>query len=178
MLVIQFSDEEFFDENTETFVYRKSERIELEHSLYALSKWEEKYEKPYLNTEMSVEELTYYINCMSWHGDISEETISRFGAKELSHIKDYIAAPHTATVINSREKGGSKKEIITSELIYYWMIAMEIPFECDKWHLNRLLMLIKVCGIKNNPKKMGKRDTMMSNSQLNKMRKASWGTRG
>ena len=178
MLEIVFDEEELYDEATENFIHRDAFKVELEHSLRSVSKWEEKYEKPFLNSELTGEELRYYIKCMDYNNTLTDEKLDRFTSKEFKIINDYLAAKHTATTISDREQKGGRKEVVTSELIYYWMIAMEIPFECDTWNLNRLIMLIRVCGIKNNPKKMSKRDTMVSNSQLNKLRKHSWGTRG
>lgn len=178
MLELVFDEEELYDEETEQFIHREAFKVELEHSLRSVSKWEEKYEKPFLNTELTGEELLFYIKCMDYNNVLTEKMLLRFGPKEFKTINEYLSAKHTATTITDREQKGGRKEVVTSELIYYWMIAMEIPFECDTWNLNRLIMLIRVCGIKNNPKKMSKKDTMMSNSQLNKLRKHSWGTRG
>ena len=178
MLRIDFPEEELFDESSEKFIHKEKYHVELEHSLRSVSKWEEHYEKPFLDSNLTGDELDFYIKCMDLNDGVTDDVLRRFTAKEYTMINNYIAAKHTATTVNTRDKGTGKKEIITSEVIYYWMIAMDIPFECDTWNLNRLIMLIKVCGVKNNPKKMSKKDTMLSNMNLNKMRKASWGTRG
>lgn len=178
MLKIFLPKAEMYDEDRECFINVEECEVRLEHSLRSISKWESFYEKPFLNTELSMDEMNYYIKCMSIDEELSDDIVNRFGSEEYRLVKQYIDKPSTATTIYDNNGKSGKNTIITSEVIYYWMIAMEIPFECDSWHINRLLMLIRVCGAKNNPKKMGKKDIMMSNHQLNKLRKARLGTMG
>ena len=171
---------ERFDEVHNRFVSRDTTEIELEHSLLSISKWEEHFLKPFLvETEKSYEEELYYILCMDMKGNLTEEIIKTFSPSEMDAIKRYMASPHTATTFTDRshEKSG-KGSIMTSEVIYYTMIALEIPFECEKWNLNRLFTLIRVCSIKNNPKKMGMKDIFKSNTELNAARKAAMRSRG
>lgn len=180
MLELYLPDSEFYDEEKEIFNVEKAKTLKLEHSLCSISKWEMKYEIPFMDHQMQPEEMLYYIKCMSIEDKISDSDIRRITPEQIESIGKYINAPATATTFHQwgNKSGHSKKEIITSELIYYWMVALEIPFECENWHLNRLLTLIRVCGIKNNPKKMGKMETMMSNSKLNQMRRKAMGSKG
>lgn len=180
MLELYLPDREFFDEEKEIFKVEKAKTLTLEHSLCSVSKWEMKFEIPFMGHDLTSEELFYYVKCMAVNCIITDEDVRRLTTEQFESIGKYINATATATTFHQwGNKGGhSKKEIITSELIYYWMVALEIPFECENWHLNRLLTLIRVCGIKNNPKKMGKMETMMSNSKLNQMRRKAMGSKG
>ena len=178
-LVIKIPEREFYDNVKEEFVYSKGATLILEHSLLSISKWESKWHKPYLTKETKTEEeQTDYIKCMSLSGNIDDSVLSALGRKEKSQIMAYLEDPMTATTITDHNKKPSR-EIITSELIYYWMTALNIPFDpCQKWHINRLIMLIKICNAKNNPKKMNKREVMMQNHALNKARRKALHTKG
>lgn len=171
---------ERYDDANGRFVSRAETDIELEHSLLSVSKWEEHYEKPFLTeTPKSDEEELYYILCMDVIGNLTEELIKTMSFDELAAIKRYISTSHTATTFTKRQQEPvGRHEIMTSEVIYYTMIALEIPFECEKWNLNRLFTLIRVCSIKNNPKKMGMKDLYKSNASLNAARRAAMGSRG
>lgn len=147
---------EYYDEVKNEFVYTKEQTLQLEHSLVSLSKWESKWHKPFLSPDdKSSEEVIDYVKCMTITQNVKPEVYNYLTKGNLEDINNYIDNPMTATTFNSERKSPSR-EIITSEIIYYWMITLNIPFECQKWHLNRLLTLIKVCNIKSNPpKKMG-----------------------
>ena len=172
--------EAYDNELNEFFSVDKDVSLTLEHSLCSVSKWEMKFEIPFMAHDLTPEELFYYVKCMAVDCKITDEDVRRLTPEQFESIGKYINAPATATTFHQwGNKGGhSKKEVITSELIYYWMVSLEIPFECENWHLNRLLTLIRVCGLKNNPKKMGKMETMMSNSKLNAMRRKAMGSKG
>ena len=181
MLTITIPATEAFDESIGEFVYTKECTLQLEHSLVSISKWESKWCKPFLSKhEKTAEETIDYVKCMTLNRGVSNDTYYCLTQQNLKQINDYIGAPMTATYINNTEK--SKKgstEPVTSELIYYWMIALNIPPEYQKWHLNRLLTLIQVCNIKNSPpKKMSKREIMSRNAQLNAARRKQLNTRG
>lgn len=179
-LVITIPGKEMYDEQTEEFVYTKPTTLTLEHSLLSISKWEAKWHKPYLSREEKTrEELVDYIRCMSLSSNVDPIIYRTLNRAVIDKIVEYIKDPMTATTISSSNKKPSR-EIVTSELIYYWMTALNIPFEpCQKWHLNRLLMLIEVASIKSQPpKKMPKSEVMRRNSALNAARRAKHGTRG
>ena len=179
MLKITIPGKEFYDEQKEEFVYYGDTTLKLEHSLVSISKWEGKWCKPFLSSnDKSVEEIIDYIKCMTITQNVKSETYERLTEQNLKDINSYIDAPMTATTF--RDAGGrSSGEIITSEIIYYWMITFNIPFECQKWHLNRLLALIKVCNIKNSPpKKMSAQEVMRRNKELNAQRRNSLNTKG
>ena len=179
MIDIIIPEAEQFDERTMQFTYSKEQKLTLEHSLIAISKWESKFEKPFLSSEKTTEEVLDYIKCMTITQNVSPETYFRLSAKNLEDIQKYIEAPMTATTFKKIEKRGGKKEIITAELIYYWMIAFNIPFECQKWHINKLLTLIEVCARKNEPpKKMSRRDISAQHRAINKINRERFHTKG
>ena len=167
-----------WDESKQEFVSTKEQTLQLEHSLVSLSKWESKWCKPFLDTEKTTEEIIDYIRCMTLTQNVNPEVYRCLTNENIEQINNYINAPMTATKFS--DNGGSRsREIITSELIYYWMIALDIPFECQKWHINRLLTLIRVCNIKNTPpKKMGRDEIISRNRALNEMRKKQLNTNG
>lgn len=179
MLTITIPAVEMWDEKEEQFVYSPETTLELEHSLVSLSKWESKWQKPFLSgKEKTEEEVLDYIKCMVLTPNVSPDVYDHLTEDNIADINRYIDAPMTATTFSDKNNKPSR-EIITAELIYYWMITANIPFECQDWHLNRLLTLIKVCGIKNSPKKkMSKREIMSRNASLNAARKKQLNTRG
>ena len=179
MLTINTGGVELYNSATNEFTMQESYTINLEHSLVSLSKWESKWHKPFMSTEEKTsEEALDYVLCMCLTPNITKEIISGLSDKNLSIINDYISASMTATWF-ARQKDKATSESVTSELIYYWMIALEIPFECQYWHLNRLFTLIKVCNVKNTPgRKMSKREIVENNRSLNEKRKQAMNTKG
>ena len=179
MLKIVVGGEEAFDEATQTFVALGGTVVELEHSLVSLSKWESKFEKPFLGKEeKSSEEILAYIEAMTLN-EVPEETFSRLSEGNIKAINDYIDAKMTATWFRDTPGAPGSREVITSELIYYWMITFQIPFECETWHLSRLFTLIRVCNVKSaKPHKMSRAEVARRNRELNAQRKAQLGTRG
>ena len=179
MLRITIPEMEYYDEVKNEFVHTKEQHLQLEHSLDSLSKWESKWHKPFLSPDdKTSEEVIDYVKCMTITQNVKPEVYNYLTKGNLQDINDYIDNPMTATTFNSERKSSSR-EIITSEIIYYWMITLNIPFECQKWHLNRLLTLIKVCNIKSNPpKKMGRQELLNRNRALNEARKKQYNTRG
>lgn len=178
MLEIIVPGHEFFDEDKSEFVTTKSTKLTLEHSLISLSKWESKWEKPFLSSEKTVQETIDYIRCMTLTQNVDPMIYKALNTQNIQEVFDYINAPMTATKIKPTKRA-SNGEIVTAELIYYWMITLNIPFECQKWHLNKLLTLIEVCSIKNQPsKKMSKNEILRSNRDLNAARRAKYKTKG
>lgn len=182
MLQITVPETELFDESTETFIHIKNTQLKLEHSLLSISKWESKWCKPFLskdkNDKRTNQEMLDYIKCMTLN-TVSKDVYSALTQENLKAIINYINHPMTASTVNIPDKNVPfRKEIITSELIYYWMIACQIPFECEKWHINRLIMLIKICNAKNNPQKMSREEVLAQNRALNKARRSALRTRG
>ena len=171
---------EGWDEEKEEFVEAKIQILQLEHSLVSLSKWESKWCKPFFSkTPKTSEEILDYVKFMTLNKHIDPSTYDRLTDENVENIKKYIDAPMTATTVVEDSNGKKSREIITAEVIYYWMIALQIPFECQKWHLNRLITLIKVCSVKNNPgKKRNKRDTASRYAAMNAARKKQMNTRG
>lgn len=180
MLRITIPATELWDEEKEEFItVAKEQTLQLEHSLVSLSKWESTWCKPFLSKEPKTHDQTIdYIKCMTITQNVSPEVYSRLTNSNIEAINNYIEAPMTATVF-SNTSNSVNREKITSELIYYWMFSLNIPMECQKWHLNKLLTLIRVCNIKNSPpKKMSKRETASQYAALNAARKKKFNTKG
>lgn len=183
MLTIEVPGEEVFDESKDEFAVSPPIAIlELEHSLVSLSKWESEHEKPFLETkDKTPQEQVAYIRAMLLTPDVSEEVFVKLCGTTscVEAIASYINATMTATYFSEIGPPKTKKEIVTAEIIYYWMSIFQIPFTCDTWHLNRLLTLIKVCNLKQEkPKKMSKGEIAARNHALNEQRKAQYKTKG
>lgn len=185
MLQIVLPKIEGWDEGKEEFVALvKEQTLTLEHSLVSISKWESKWNKPFLSKEeKTFEEIINYIKCMTLTQNVNQDVYNRLTSEHFRAIDDYIDAPMTATWFadDKKEKGKGKhnKRTITSELIYYWMIALNIPMECQKWHFNRLITLIRVCNEENKPpKKLGRNELLNRNRALNAARKKRLNTKG
>ena len=173
--------QEQWDERIEQFVITddKDVTLRLEHSLISVSKWEAKYHKPFLNSDKTDIEILDYIKCMTLNSDVPDEVYNRLTASNISAINRYIADPMTATTIRDTQSQKKSTEFVTSELIYYWMIAYGIPAEFEKWHINRLIMLIRVCAAKNEPpKKRTEQQIMADYRAINAANKARLKTRG
>ena len=174
---------ELWDEAKQEFVLikgMKEQTLQLEHSLVSLSKWESKWCKAFLTKQdKTYEETMDYIKCMTLTKNVDPDVYTHLSEENFKQIKEYIEAPMTATTFHSERNGKGSTEITTSELIYYWMISLQIPFECQKWHINRLLTLIRVCNIKNQPpKKRSRREIMSRNAALNAARRKQLNTNG
>lgn len=174
---------EFYDESTEEFIEVKEQTLLMEHSLISISKWEAKWQKPYLSKDKkTAAEIYDYFRCMTVNPNQVDPRVYQMLTKEnMDDIAAYIENPMTATTITQNQKvPGARQPVMTSELIYYYMIAQNIPVEFEKWHINRLLTLIKVCAIKNdpNPKKMSRASIAKQNKALNAARRKRLGTRG
>lgn len=181
MLTVVIPAAEGFDEEKSMFLYYKEQKLTLEHSLVSISKWESKWNRPFLNTEKSAEETIDYIRCMTLTQNVPEDVYYRIPPYVIDKITKYIDAPMTATTFSELDNDGRKRnrDVVTSELIYYWMIAAQVPFECQKWHINRLLTLLRVCSVKNAPpKKMGKNKISKMYADLNEKRRRKLGTKG
>ena len=181
MLKITIPSREYYDERNNEFVSTKEYTLQLEHSLVSISKWESKWCKPFLSKDVKTKEETLdYIRCMTITQNVDPSVYNNIGNDIIDQVNKYIEAPMTATWFT--ERGGGKKngKQTTSERIYFWMISLNIPFDpCQKWHLNRLLTLIKVCDIEGQPsKKMSTRDVYSQNRALNNARKKRHNSKG
>ena len=182
MLQLEISGGEFFNESTQEFITTKPQKLLLEHSLLSLSKWEAKWKKPFFNKgRKTPDEYLDYIKCMTINSNVDPLVYDNLSRDDFKKIMEYIEDPHTATTI--RELPNKKRKhnrIVTSELIYYWMCVSGIPFDCERWHLNRLMTLIRICSIENNPdaKKMSKRAIYEQNRELNEARRTKYNTSG
>lgn len=179
MLQIKIGGIELYDEEKNEFFLTDVYSLQLEHSLVSLSKWESRWQKPFLSKEKkSYEETIDYIRCMTITQNINSEAYKYISNKIIDEVNEYIENPMTATTFG-KANGSPNREIITAEIIYYWMVTYNIPFECQKWHLNRLLTLINVCNIKNQPsKQMSKKQILQRNAALNAARKSKLNTGG
>ncbi len=181
MLSIYIKSRELFDERTSEFITVKGGTLKLEHSLVSISKWESKWKIPFLSKKKKTNvQIDDYIRCMSVNGDPDPILIASISSEDKNRIIDYIEEKQTATWFsNLDDKRNTQSDVITSELIYYWMIEYQIPHEYEKWHLSRLLTLIEICNRKNStPKKMSQAEIMARNKVLNAERKARLHSRG
>lgn len=175
---------EYWDEKNNCFVYPPAQTLELEHSLISIAKWEAKWHKSFIsNKNKTSEEIIDYIRCMTITKNVDPDCYYRLSNQNIEEIQAYIDNPMSATYFAPEpEEPGAKKETITAELIYYWMIAYQIPIEFEKWHLSRLLTLIRLCEIKNRPagKKGRKHDRsiLSRNAALNAARRKRTGSKG
>ena len=179
MLTITVPESRRFNEKTNEFINVKETVLKLEHSLVSISKWESIYLKPFLsNAKKTTKETIDYIKCMTITQNVPDEVFYCLTNENLIDIQKYIDSPMTATYVSDPQKSG-RRDVMTSEVIYYYMIALQIPVEFEKWHLNRLLMLIKVCNAKNQPpKKMRASEILSQQHALNEERKKLFGTNG
>ena len=180
MLTVTILGDEYFDERKQEFVYPEKLELQLEHSLVALSKWEAEFNKPFLNgTERTDEEAYGYIYAMLLTPNVPRETLHRLSAENILEIDAYINLKMTATWFSEIPGQAPNREIITNELIYYWMSVLQIPQECETWHLNRLFTRIKVHSEKSAPpKKMSREAQAAQFRELNAQRRAQLGTKG
>lgn len=171
---------EGWDERKQEFVEPEEKILQLEHSLISISKWESKWHKAFLSKNEKTDEETFdYIKCMTLTQNVDPSIYDHLTTDNVNQIKAYIDDPMSASIVPKPSEGKNNHEVVTSELIYYWMISLTIPLECQKWHLNRLLKLIEVCNYKNTPpKKRSKSEIMRSNAALNAARRRQYGTRG
>ena len=181
MLLITIPASESWDERKEEFVTTFEEKtLQLEHSLVSISKWESKWKKPFMSKEeKTYEETLDYIKCMTITQNVSPDTYNRLTKENIDQIQKYISDPMTATVFYNDTSQAGKTKIITSELIYHWMISLNVPMECQKWHINRLITLIRVCQINNTtPKKMSKKEAASKFAALNAARRKQTNSKG
>lgn len=179
-----------WDPIKEEFVTRKEQTLRLEHSLISIHEWEGIFHIPFLdNTKMTPEQMIEYVKCMTLTPNVDPEVYNHLTSENIKDIQNYISDPRTATWFSKEaetmagKKGMGRKDVITSELVYYWMIAQNIPKECEKWHFSQLLTLIKVCSLKNEEangkgNKMKKSQIYNQNRQLNAARRKQLHTKG
>ena len=180
MLRIVIPGTELWDSKKQEFISTESQTLELEHSLASLYEWESKWHKSFLFSKNNTdEEVMDYVRCMTITPNVDPNVYSCLSAENVRQINDYINDSMTATTFSKDDSNKKGKEIVTAEIIYHWMISANVPFECQHWHLNRLITLLRVCSIKNGPAtKMSKRDVMAQNAALNAARKKKLNTRG
>lgn len=182
MIRITIPKMELFDDRTQQFSYREEQTLELEHSLVSISKWESKWYKAFLGKrDKTYEETLDYIRCMTLTPDVDPETYKYLTDDNIKEINNYIKAPMTASHIatSDNDDGRPNRDVVTSELIYFWMISLNIPFKCENWHLNRLLALIKVCNAKNStPKKPNQKALASKYASMNAARRKQHNSRG
>lgn len=179
MLILDVVLHENYDEEKKRFV-DETFRLEMEHSLASLSKWESFFEKPFLSDEEKTpEELMWYVQAMTLTPDVPPEVFAKLTPANVQEIDNYINAKMTATTFREVANRSGPRQIVTAEIIYHMMISLNIWPECQYWHLSRLITLIKVCNEKNAPpKKMSRKDMIAERNRLNEERRARYGSTG
>lgn len=185
MITIKIPDREYYNEDTNEFISVKGPVLTMEHSLLSIRKWESKWHQPFMGKkEPTFEQMLDYFRCMTiTPKDVGIEVFHGLSAENVAELKAYIGDSMTATTFHTypgKKKGkASGPSIITAEVVYGWMFQNGIPLECEKWHFNQLMTLIRVCAQQGgvNPK-MSKKDILAQNKALNEARKAKLGTRG
>ena len=170
---------ELYDNAKGMFIQVKPQTLVIEHSLISLSKWEAKHHQMWLEkNDKTGTDLLDYIRCMTINGNVPDVTYYALTEQNFKDILDYMEDPMTASSVFEPPRK-SRNEPVSSELIYYWMIQYGIPFECEKWHLNRLLMLIKICSKKSStPSKADKKAMDQRRAAINAQRRAKSGAKG
>lgn len=172
MLPITIPATEFWDSKKREFINIKETRLQLEHSLISISKWESKWHKAFLDDryEKTGEEILDYIKCMTVTPNVQDEVYMGLTKEDIDKIVEYIQDSMTATWFSDDGPKPRKKRILTSELLYFMMFQNNIPISCEKWHLNRLITLLKVCDAELNPKKKSRKQTAQDYAKLNERR--------
>ena len=182
MLYLDVPASELFDEKTDRFIYTDDQTLRMEHSLISVSKWESRWCKPFFEDQKKTkEELLDYVRCMVVNPLKDPNVVLALGPTEINKIIEYINAPMTATkiyVYGENAKPKKKQKPMTSEEIYYLMFQNGIPIECEKWHINRLFMLLRVFSVKSQNKKLGKAESAKMQSTLNAQRRAMHHSKG
>ena len=180
MLTIRVGGTEAFDDEAQKFVDQGGTLLQLEHSLVSLSKWESIFEKPFLGKEeKSPGEVVAYVKAMTLTPNVPAEIYAQLSEKNFEEVNEYIERKSTATWFADTGREPASREVVTAELIYYWMVTFNIPWEAQYWHLNRLFTLIRVCNVKSSkPKKMSRQEMADRNRRLNEERKKQLGTSG
>lgn len=180
MLELTILGQEHYNNETQEFEYPDKVMLQLEHSLVSLSLWESKWERSFLESDdKTTEQIRDYVRCMTLDPNIAPEVYQHLSSDNFESINTYINAKMTATFFHDVSEAPKSKEVITAEVIYYWLTAFQIPFEVETWHLNRLFTLIKICNIKNaKPKKMGRAEAAQRRQELNAQRRAKIGSTG
>lgn len=179
MLTIIVPGSELWDEENEIYIYTKETKLNLEHSLLSMSRWEARWKKSFLSSDdKTIEEVIDYIKCMTLNKNIDPKVYSSLTSQNINDIISYINDEQSATTVNLPSRGPSRR-IVTTEVVYYWMIAFNIPHEYERWHFSRLLKLIEVCSAYSSPqKKMGKKELLDRNAKLNAARRSKFNTKG
>lgn len=185
-LPLRVKGKELFDATTEEFIYTEDQVVELEHCLLSISRWESKWKKPFIETfagkkkKMTIKEVQSYIQCMCM-SDADLNFVYCLTTEQTTQIFEYISDVKSATTIHQEGPQNPRgNEILTSELIYYYMAQVPLPFEiCERWHLSRLMKTLEIAGIKSQPeKKMSSRAWGSKQAELNKIRRAAMGSLG
>lgn len=187
MLELTIKDDELWDEENMRFIVIRGRTLRLEHSLVSISKWEKKWKKSFLKclekNDLNIEQTIDYIKCMTLDKNVDDSVYNGLTNDHIQKVNEYISDPQTATHVPQRPEEMNKPrgggDVLTSEMIYFYMISYQIPVEFEKWPLNRLMTLIKICDIKNNPpKKMSAAALAKRNTSINAARRAALNTKG
>lgn len=164
---------EFWNSELQEFIYTKDITLHLKHSLVSLTRWEQHYKRRFLDDgPKNEEEYRFYIQCMTLNKDVDPLVYTVLQEDDMKKVTDYLHDSMTATTLPKQNNNRTNSEKLSSELIYYYMSALNIPFECEKWFLNNLIILISIASIKNNPQEKKSKPSWNSIRALNAARNA------
>ena len=173
VLDLYIPGKEFWNSELQEFIYTKDITLHLKHSLVSLTRWEQHYKRRFLdNGPKNEEEYRFYIQCMTLNKDVDPLVYTVLQEDDIKKVTDYLHDSMTATTLPKQNNNRSNSEKLSSELIYYYMTALNIPFECEKWFLNNLIILISIASIKNNPQEKKSKPSWSSIRALNAERNA------
>jgi len=173
VLDLYIPGKEFWNSELQEFIYTKDITLHLKHSLVSLTRWEQHYKRRFLDDgPKNEEEYRFYIQCMTLNKDVDPLVYTVLQEDDIKKVTDYLHDSMTATTLPKQNNNRSNSEKLSSELIYYYMSALNIPFECEKWFLNNLIILISIASIKNNPQEKKSKPSWSSIRALNAARNA------
>lgn len=154
-------------------------RLQFEHSLRSLSKWESKNKIAFLaGREKTPAQMVDYYRCMLLSPE-DPDLVYLLDPSQMEELTNYINENQTASSVPNEGPTQYNPETTTSELVYFWMTALKINWEAQDWHFSRLMMLVQITSYKQQPpKKRNPREVLSDMRRENERRKKLFNTSG